>query len=184
MYFRFIQACPFALFMKSIVLFIFSFLFLVQNSFSQDQKNVFGLGLHTGVSHSGWNTALCAQYQFHDFNFYIGPELSLNRGLPAKGPIGLDSGIDWILRTQKERISALVNLDYQLNFYPSTKHTDVLHEINLSFGFRIKIWKGLYLVPQTGYGFYSESVYIESTSTRKNFQDYNGLLRLRVGYAF
>lgn len=144
----------------------------------------FGLGLHAGVSHSGWNLSLVGQFQTHNLNFYLGPSISLNRGLPGSGPIGLNLGADYILPSQKSWLSTVINADYLLHFYPSGGHTDVIHEAHLSYGLRLQSGSGFYVIQQFGVGMFVESAYLESLSRRDAVSGYNGLVRLRAGYFF
>lgn len=143
-----------------------------------------GLALHAGVSHSGWNLAVVTQYRFNNFQAYIGPSISLNRGLPGKGPIGFNTGCDYILNSNLSWLSTVINADYQANFFSSSGHTDLTHEIHVSYGLRILATDRLFFVQQMGYGFFLESFFEESSNKRKTVSGYTGLVRLRAGYLF
>jgi hypothetical protein len=143
------------------------------------QRSPFGLGLQAGVSHSGWNLALVGQYHFSEFSAYLGPSVSLNRGLPGRGPVGLDAGMNWHLPSQRDWLGSVVNLDYQFNLWPEKTH---LHELHLSYGLEFKIGPAFSLVQSMGVGTYVESA--DNNGDRKTFTGYGGLLRLRAGYRF
>lgn len=140
-----------------------------------------GIALHAGVSHSGWNLALVGQYYIQDFDIYLGPSISLNRGLPAQGPWGLNAGVDYNIRSRKDWLTTFINLDYNFLFL---NQQDRLQEAHLSYGIRFQSPSGFFIAQQLGYGLYLESAYIDELDKRKGFSGYNGLVRLRAGYAF
>lgn len=145
----------------------------------------FSLGLQAGISHSGWNLALVGQCEWEQWAAYAGPSISLSRGLPGTGPLGLNAGMDFRLPTQKSRISSLINLDYQLHFYHfNTPKTDLLQELHLSYGFLVNLSGDWFLAQQIGYGFFLENSYVGTADRRKTFSGYSGLLKLRAGYRF
>jgi hypothetical protein len=165
----------------------FLFFILLISAFSPlraQQSTPFGVGLHAGVSHSGWNLSIVGQYRVNNFDFYLGPSISLNRGLPGNGPIGLNLGSDYFIASPKPWLASLINVDYQLHFFPSSGNQDVIQEFHLSYGFRLEASNGLFLIQQLGVGMYLESSYIETQSARSTVSGYNGLVRLRAGYNF
>ncbi len=148
------------------------------------QKSAFSLGLQAGVSYSGWNLALVGQYHLDDFSAYLGPSLSLNRGLPGKGPIGLNTGLNYHLPSTKKWLGSLVNLDYQLHFFElADLPPRLIHELHLSYGLEFHITPAFSLVQQLGYGTWIESNPV-ATGGRKSFSGYGGLVRLKAGYRF
>jgi hypothetical protein len=148
------------------------------------QQGPFSMGLQAGVSYSGWNLALVGQYNLDDFSAYLGPSISLNRGLPGKGPIGLNTGLNYHLPSSKKWISSLVNMDYQLHFFSlAASAPRIIHEFHLSYGLEFHITESLCVVQQLGYGGYLESNPV-ATGGRKSFSGYGGLVRLKAGYRF
>lgn len=158
--------------------FIASTLFLHAGAQTDSQ---FGVALHAGVSHSGWNIALVGQYRIQNFQAYAGPSVSLNRGLPAPMPLGLNAGGDFFIPTQRTWLESVINLDYQLH---PLAEKDLLHEMHLSYGLKFQTPSGFFVVQQLGYGLFLENVFLESTGKRKTFSGYDGLVRLRAGYQF
>lgn len=149
------------------------------------QASPFSLGLQAGVSYSGWNVAVVGQYHFHDFSAYLGPSLSLNRALPGRGPLGLDTGINYHLPTAKSWLGTVVNLDYQFHFFHAAgAAATCLHELYLTYGLEFRLTKTVFLVQQLGYGGYLESNPGIAGDGRRNFTGYGGLVRLRAGYRF
>jgi hypothetical protein len=149
------------------------------------QNSAFGLGIQAGVSFTGWNLALVGQLHVKDFSAYLGPSVSLNRGLPGKGPTGLCTGVNYHLPSTKKFLSSLVNLDYQLLFASNgLGQTNRWHELHLSYGLEFHITPSIYVVQQLGYGLHFESLAAGGYDGRKVFSGYDGLLRLQAGYRF
>lgn len=162
-------------------------IFGLQSGYAQvtDSPGQFSVGLQAGISHSGWNLALVGQYEWSEFAAYAGPSISLNRGLPGPGPIGLNTGFDWRIPTQKSNLTSVVNFDYQLHFFQlQAANTDIIQEFHLSYGLMLNISDEWFLIQQLGYGLYLDHSYIESLGRRKTSQGYNGLVKLRAGYRF
>lgn len=150
---------------------------------SQAQQSPFSLGLQAGVSYSGWNLALVGQYHLNDFSAYLGPSISLNRGLPGKGPTGFNTGINYEIPSTHNRLSSLINLDYQFNFSKTgTEFSSVLNEFHLSYGIIFKVTESFSLIQQMGYGGHLETNKVGDS--KKTFSGYGGLLRLKAGYRF
>lgn len=150
------------------------------------QQSPFSLGLQAGVSYSGWNLALIGQYHLQDFSAYAGPSMSLNRGLPGRGPIGLNTGLNYHLPSAKLNwLGSVINLDYQLHFFAPANAPEAsrIHEFHLSYGLEFHITKSFSLVQQLGYGLWLESNTL-ANGTRKTISGYGGLVRLRAGYRF
>lgn len=139
------------------------------------------VALHAGVSHSGWNLALVGQYHYKDFAAYLGPSISLNRGVPNALPFGFDTGLDYRIASRKDWLSSVVNLDYQFHAFPGK---DQIHEFHLSYGLKFQTSSGFFVIQQLGYGMYLENAFIEATQKRRTFSGYDGLVRLRAGYNF
>jgi hypothetical protein len=150
------------------------------------QLSPFSLGLQAGVSYSGWNLALVGQCHWQDFSAYLGPSMSLNRGLPGKGPIGINTGLNYHLPSRIDWLSSLVNLDYQLHFFNAAgAKATAIHEFHLAYGLEFHITEAISIVQLLGYGGYLESN--PSTTAggdRRNFTGYGGLVRLKAGYHF
>ena len=148
------------------------------------QQGPFSLGLQAGVSYSGWNLALVGQYHLRDFSAYLGPSMSLNRGLPGKGPVGIDTGVNYHLPSTKKWLGSLVNVDYQFHFFtPTDRKATLIHEFHLSYGLEFHITPALSVVQQLGYGGYLESNPI-TAGGRRNNSGYGGLVRVKAGYQF
>lgn len=150
------------------------------------QSSPVSVALQAGVSYSGWNLALVGQAHLQDFSVYIGPSISLNRGLPGRGPVGLDSGLNYHIPSTKEWLGSRVNLDYQLHFFrPGSMGATAIHEFYLSYGLEFHITDSFSLTQQLGYGGYLESnPPTAAGGERRNFTGYGGLLRLWAGYRF
>ncbi|MFN8396433.1 MAG: hypothetical protein U0176_17540 [Bacteroidia bacterium] len=150
------------------------------------QNSPMSVALQAGVSYSGWNLALVGQAHLKDFSVYLGPSVSLNRGLPGRGPIGLDSGVNYHIASKKDWLGSRVNLDYQLHFFrPAGAESAAIHEFYLSYGLEFHVTKSFSLTQQFGYGGYLESnPPVAGGSGRRNFTGYGGLLRLWAGYRF
>ncbi|MEM7040168.1 MAG: hypothetical protein AAF570_24575 [Bacteroidota bacterium] len=175
--------------MRHITAIVFVLWLGVTTGFSQSgvpsTMGPFSLGLQAGISYSGWNLALVGSYQYESVSGYLGPSISLNRGLPGTGPIGMTAGVNYHIPSQKSWLSSLVNLDYQLNlFHAGSGSTDAIHELHVSYGLVFHVTEAFYIVQQLGYGMYFESVLQETTGTRRTFNGYDGLVRLRAGYFF
>ncbi len=148
------------------------------------QQRPFSLGLQAGVSYSGWNVALVGEYHLRDFSAYLGPSMSLNRGLPGKGPIGLDTGLNYHLPSSKKWLGSLVNVDYQFHFFsPTERKPTLIHEFHLSYGLEFHITQSFSVVQQLGYGGYLESNPV-TTGGRRSISGYGGLVRVKAGYQF
>lgn len=149
------------------------------------QAPKFSLALQAGVSYSGWNLGLVGQYQLDDFQFYAGPTISLNRGLPGRGPVGINAGSSYFLHSQHDWLGSLVSLDYQFNLFPNgSAPANRLHEMHLAYGVVFMINEKMYVAQQIGGGFYLESAYVSSLDQRRRFDGFSGLVKLRAGYAF
>jgi hypothetical protein len=153
------------------------------------QSGPFSLGLQAGVSYSGWNLALVGQYRVDDFSGYLGPSISLNRGLPNRGPVGLCTGANFHIPSTKTWISSLVNLDYQLHFFSAAGAAGAaaVHEWHLSYGVELHVSDAFSIVQSLGYGGWLESnpgVSGVGGGGRRNVTGYGGLVRVRAGYRF
>ena len=150
------------------------------------QLSPFSLGLQAGVSYSGWNLALVGQCHLRDFSAYLGPSMSLNRGLPGKGPIGINTGLNYHLPSKLDWLNSLVNLDYQLHFFNAAgQKSTVIHEFHLAYGLEFHVTESFSIVQTLGYGGYIESNPATTLGgERRNFSGYGGLVRLKAGYHF
>lgn len=147
------------------------------------QRAPISLGLQAGISYSGWNVALLGQYHHQDFSAYLGPSMSLNRGLPGKGPLGLSAGLNYHLPSRLDWLSSLVNVDYQLHFFSSPDvKAQQIQEFHLSYGLEFHVTPALTLVQQLGYGGWLQST--TTTEGRATNSGYSGLVRLKAGYHF
>lgn len=149
------------------------------------QTRPFSVGLQAGISYSGWNLALVGQYQLKSFSAYLGPSMSLNRGLPGKGPVGINTGVNYHIASSKTWLGSLVNLDYQVHFFngASTQST-MIHELYLSYGLEFHVTQFLSVSQQFGYGGYLQSNPAIGGGDRRNFTGYGGLLRVKARYLF
>lgn len=148
------------------------------------QQSPFSLGLQAGVSYSGWNLALVGEYHLQDFSAYLGPSMSLNRGLPGRGPIGLATGANYHIASTKNWLGSLVNVDYQLHFFgPAEARPSIIHEVHLSYGLEFHVTESFFVVQQLGFGGYLESNPV-AAGGRKTLSGYDGLVRLKAGYRF
>lgn len=159
---------------------------LLAANIAHGQSSPMSVALQAGVSYSGWNLALVGQAHLRDFSVYLGPSVSLNRGLPGKGPLGLDSGLNYHIPSSKDWLGTRVNLDYQLHFFkPGGGETAAIHELYLSYGLEFHLTESFSLTQQFGYGGYLESnPPAVAGGGRRNFTGYGGLLRLWAGYRF
>ncbi len=150
------------------------------------QLSPFSLGLQAGVSYSGWNLALVGQYHRKDFSAYLGPSMSLNRGLPGRGPIGINTGFNYHLPSRINWLSSLVNLDYQLHFFQALgQKSTAIHELHVAYGLEFHVTESFSIVQMLGYGGYLESnPPLAIGGERRNFSGYGGLVRLKAGYQF
>lgn len=150
---------------------------------AQTQRSPYALGLQAGISYSGWNLALLGQYHFRDFSAYLGPSMSINRSVPGKGPIGLNSGLNYHLPSRLDWLSSLVTLDYQLHFFQSPDvQGQRIQEFHLGYGLEFHVTPAITLVQQLGYGGWLESNM--TANGRETQSGYSGLLRLKAGYQF
>jgi hypothetical protein len=148
------------------------------------QQSAFSVGLQAGVSYTGWNIALVGQYHLQSFSAYLGPSMTLNRGLPGKGPMGINTGLNYHLPSAKKWLSTLVNLDYQLHFFSAVAaRPSLIHELHLNYGLEFHITPTFSVVQLLGYGGYLESN-PAAAGGRKNFSGYGGLVRVKAGYRF
>lgn len=153
----------------------------ISSSFAQ--QSPFSVGLQAGVSYSGWNLALIGQYHFQRFSAYLGPSISLNRGLPGKGPAGFSTGANYFIPSTNSRLSSLINVDYQFNFSQASHEIhSALNEFHLSYGIVFKVTEHFSMVQQMGYGFYLEQNKI--ADKKDSFTGYGGLLRIKADYRF
>lgn len=148
---------------------------------AQQNLSRYQVGIQAGVSHSGWNLGLVAGYRQDWLSFYAGPTISLTRGLPPKGPWGMNMGLNYHLPSAHNWLSSIVNLDYQFNHYHGA---DLMHEFHLSYGLAFALGDRFSIVQQLGYGFYLESVKNANLGKRESFSGYSGLLRVRANYHF
>ena len=150
---------------------------------SHAQQSPFSLGLQAGVSYSGWNLALVGQYHLDDFSAYIGPSISLNRGLPGKGPAGFCTGLNYAIPSTKSHLSSLINIDYQFNTMLSGLDSrSFLSEFHLSYGLVVKVSENFNFVQTMGYGGHLET--LKNGDSKSTFSGYGGLLRLKADYHF
>ena len=140
-----------------------------------------GIGMHAGVSHGGWNLALVGQVRVRDFQAYAGPSFTLGRGTGSGSPIGFNGGLDAMILSKMQWLGSLVNLDYQ--FQPLAGK-DQLHSLHLGYGLRFDFWNGFFLAQQLGYGVYWERVHAVQGGDIKSYSGYSGLVRVRAGYQF
>jgi hypothetical protein len=164
---------------------LWAMMLLIASGRAVAQATPISLGLQAGVSYSGWNLALVGQYHLDQVSAYLGPSISLNRGLPGRGPIGLCTGANLHIPSTKAWVSSLVNLDYQLHFFRAAgTEATAIHEVNVGYGLEFHVTEAFTIVQQLGVGGYLESNPGVPGGNRRNISGYNGLVRLRAGYRF
>jgi hypothetical protein len=158
-------------------------LLLVMTRHLHAQPSPYTLAVQAGISHGGWNVALLGQYHYQDLSAYLGPSMSLNRGLPGKGPLGLNCGLNYHLPSEIDWLGSLVNLDYQLHFFQAPgAPTTRMQELHLSYGLEFHVTPTFSLVQQLGYGIWFDT---RTTGERRQTENgYSGLVRLKAGYRF
>jgi hypothetical protein len=149
------------------------------------QQSPVSVGLQVGVSYSGWNLAVLGQFHRWELSGYLGPSISLNRGLPGKGPYGLSSGLNYHIASKHDWLGSLVNIDYQLHFFsPAPGRLSMIHEWHLGYGIEFHFAETFTITQILGYGAYLESNAPMAELPRRNFLGYSGLLRVKASYRF
>jgi hypothetical protein len=158
---------------------------LLWSGLAAQHKPQLGIGLHTSGSHSGWNQHLVAHCQLGRLGGYLGPGVSLNRGLPPGGPISLNAGAEYLpVQSLDAKLRFLVTLDYMVGFWQSQGSTDLVHEVNAGLSLMWHPSPHWRLGIGLGQGLHLESFYNEFSRSREQTFGYGSLVRLRTGYAF
>lgn len=149
------------------------------------QRPQWGVGLHTSGSHSGWNQHLVGHCQAGRLGAYLGPGISLNRGLPPGGPVSINAGAEYLpAQSLDAKLRFLVGLDYMVGFWQSQGSADLAHEVNAGLCLMWHPTAHWRLGIALGQGLHLESYYNEFARRREQTFGYGSLLRVRMGYAF
>lgn len=177
-------------------LFLFLFLMLImaplqsQNSHQEVlQKSMWGIQLHNTISYSGFSNALALSVIHESFMLYGGIRLLTSKVyLPESGPWGVQSGLQYLFLSSN-RLKATAGIDYQLTLSRPYNPQDLpsgrmnqIHEVNLSYGILVRLWKQLWLGSNLGFGRYFEGYRDLSMNTTRNYDGYSSLIRIYFHY--
>lgn len=150
-----------------------------------------GFELGGAFCYTGLNMNLAYSLAWRENTFFLGPKITLSDSyIPTRGPWGIHAGYRRLFPGEGN-FRTFVSFDYQLVFLEpfnsnnfNVNGKNEIHELLLSYGIQLRVWKNLIIGNSIGAGVYFERFAVSISDSKNTFEGFNGQFRLFAQYSF